>query len=122
MIAGCLPVVVLGIIFSDKILLLWMGEEYAKNSSLILSILLVGFFFNSLAQIPFTAIQSLGKAKLTALLHCLEILPYLVLLYFFVHSYGLIGAAYAWSIRVIIDFLLLLVISNKCVSRNRKNL
>lgn len=122
MIAGCLPVVVLGIIFSDKILLLWMGEEYAKNSSLILSILLVGFFFNSLAQIPFTAIQSLGKAKLTALLHCLEILPYLVLLYFFVHYYGLIGAAYAWSIRVIIDFLLLLVISNKCVSRNRKNL
>ncbi|QLK60817.1 oligosaccharide flippase family protein [Enterobacteriaceae bacterium Kacie_13] len=122
MIAGCLPVVVLGVIFSDKILLLWMGQEYANNSSSILSILLVGFFFNSLAQIPFTAIQSLGKAKLTALLHCLEILPYLVLLYFCVHAYGLIGAAYAWSIRVMIDFLLLLIISNKCVSRNRKDL
>lgn len=120
MIAGCLPVVVLGILFSNKILYLWMGKEYADNSSVILCILLVGFFFNSLAQIPFTAIQSVGKAKITALLHCLEIIPYLCLLYFLVNSHGLIGAAYAWSIRVIADFLLLMIISNKCVGRHRR--
>ncbi|WP_413528579.1 flippase [Rahnella inusitata] len=119
MIVGCLPVVIMGIIFSEKILYLWMGKDYAEHSTNILSILLVGFFFNAMAQIPFATIQSVGKAKLTALLHCLEVIPYLVLLYYSLHMYGLIGAAYAWSLRVIIDCLALVLISNKCVDRYR---
>lgn len=116
---GCLPVVVLGVLLSDKILLLWMGKDYAEHSTSIFSVLLTGFFFNAMAQIPFATIQSVGKAKLTALLHCCEVIPYLLVLYYCVHTYGLIGAAYAWSLRVIADCLLLLIISNKCVRRYR---
>lgn len=117
MISGCLPIVLIGIFFSEKILYLWLGVEYAARSAVILNILLVGFFFNSIAQIPFTIIQSVGKAKITALLHCFEIIPYLVMLYFFVSHYGIMGAAYAWTIRVIVDSLLLIFVSNKYSSR-----
>lgn len=117
MVAGCLPLVLIGSFFSSQILGLWMGEEYARQSSTVLIILLIGFFFNSLAQIPFTAIQAVGKAKLTALLHCLEITPYLAILYYLVSEYGIVGAALAWSARVIVDFMLLVVMSKKAINR-----
>lgn len=117
MIIGCLPLVILGSYYANEILNVWMGEEYATHSANVLVILLVGFFFNSLAQIPFTAIQSLGKAKITAFIHCVEILPYLFLLYYSVKEYGVLGAAFAWSIRVIVDFILLFFISRKIINR-----
>ncbi|WP_313129349.1 flippase [Pseudescherichia vulneris] len=117
MAVGCLPIFVIGFYFSNMIMKLWLGADYAKNSFYILQILLVGFYFNSIAQVPFTIIQALGKAKYTALLHCAEVLPYVALLYFAVQKYGLKGAAYAWSARVIIDCLLLVFISNKCMKR-----
>lgn len=104
----CLPVLIVGLFFSGFVLKIWFGESYAVNSSTILNTLLVGFFFNALAMIPFSAIQALGKSKITALLHCAELIPYLIILYFMVGKYGLLGAALAWSIRVIVDALLLL--------------
>lgn len=116
---GCLPLVVVLILLAKVIMHLWLGEEYALHSQTIFQILLVGFFFNSIAQIPFTVIQSLGKAKYTAFLHCLEVVPYLVLLYFLVNSYGVLGAAYAWTIRVFVDCLLLILVSRKCIAKHR---
>ena len=82
MFAVCAPIVIFGIVFAGDILNLWLGQSYAVHSKNIFIILLVGFLFNALAQVPFTAIQSVGKAKITALLHCIEIIPYFVMLYF----------------------------------------
>jgi O-antigen/teichoic acid export membrane protein len=115
----CLPLMFICIFFADSIIRLWLGNIYAEHSSLIFQVLLVGFFFNSIAQIPFTIIQSMGKAKYTAFLHCVEIVPYLILLYIFVNTFGVIGAAYAWTIRVIVDCLLLIFVSQKCVVSRR---
>lgn len=117
MFAVCAPVVIIGIVFAENILHLWLGTSYAAHSKNILIILLVGFLFNALAQVPFTAIQSAGKAKITALLHCVEIIPYFVMLYFFVQHYGLIGVAFAWSIRVIVDWIILTIISQSLLKR-----
>lgn len=117
MFAVCAPVVIIGIVFAENILHLWLGTSYAAHSKNILIILLVGFLFNALAQVPFTAIQSAGKAKITALLHCAEIIPYFVMLYFFVQHYGLIGVAFAWSIRVIVDWIILTIISQSLLKR-----
>lgn len=103
----CLPVIIIGLLYSGLVLKIWFGENYKINSFNILNVLLIGFFFNALAMIPFSAIQALGKSKITALIHCAELVPYLALLYFMVEKYGLLGAAISWSIRVILDALLL---------------
>lgn len=116
---GCLPLVVILIFLAKLIMQLWLGEQYAIHSQAIFQILLVGFFFNSIAQIPFTVIQSLGKAKYTAFLHCIEVIPYLALLYFLVNSYGVLGAAYAWTIRVFVDCVLLIIVSRECITKHR---
>lgn len=99
--------------FSANILEFWLGEPYGLNSSSILRVLIFGFFFNALAQIPFSAIQAKGLSRVTALVHLSEVLPYLILLFYLVHQFGLLGAAFAWSARVIIDFLILYYISRK---------
>ncbi|EOG1815088.1 TPA: flippase [Enterobacter hormaechei subsp. steigerwaltii] len=107
------PLCLLGVFFSEKILTLWMGNDYAGLSATILKILLVGFFFNCIAQIPFSSIQAAGHSRITALLHIIEVIPYLILLYTFIHLYGLIGAAFAWSIRTTVDCLVLILLNKK---------
>lgn len=104
----CLPIAIIGIIFSESIMTIWMGVEYGVKSSIILKILFVGYYFNSLAQIPYTILQSKGFSKYTAIIHAIEIFPYLILLFFSTQEFGLVGAAVIWSLRVFIDFLLLL--------------
>jgi O-antigen/teichoic acid export membrane protein len=100
-------------LMAESIMDLWLGEPYGLQSSFILKILIIGFFFNALAQIPFAAIQAKGHSRLTALLHLTEVAPYLLLLFYLVDILGLVGAAYAWTARVIIDFFCLLFFSRR---------
>lgn len=109
----CTIVTLVGILGSKKILLIWMGEAYTGLAATIFSILLIGYLFNSLAQIPYAIIQAGGHSKITAFLHIIEFIPYILLLYFFVHEHGMIGAAAAWSIRVIFDCIALFFLSKK---------
>lgn len=93
-------------VFSEQILTLWLGSGY-EAASTTLRILLVGFIFNSLAQIPYTYIQAKGFSNVTAKIHLLEVIPYFMLLNLLVDLYSFNGAALAWSIRVFIDFSIL---------------
>ncbi|UTM03733.1 flippase [Alcaligenes sp. NLF5-7] len=111
--AACAIVSLIGVLGAKYILLIWMGEPYTGIAATVLSILLVGYFFNSLAQVPYAVIQAGGHSKVTALLHMAELIPYIGLLYILIHGYGMIGAAIAWSIRVFIDYLALLILSRK---------
>lgn len=101
------------LLFAEPILAIWLGEQYEHESDGILRVLVIGFVFNSLAQIPFARIQAHGKSKLTAMIHLGELLPYLVVLAGLVYFFGLYGAAVAWSFRVIMDFFVLEFFSRK---------
>ncbi len=100
-------------VLSEWLLNTWLGAPFGSESSLVLKILLIGFFFNALAQIPFARIQAFGKSKLTAIIHFIELVPYLIFLYYLVRNYGLTGAAIAWSTRVFVDYLILIWVSNR---------
>lgn len=100
-------------IFANDILTLWLGEQYSGEPAIVLQILLIGFFFNSLAQAPFAAIQAKGFSKITAYIHILEIIPYLIILYILINLFGVIGVAIAWSARVFCDFIILKLIYKK---------
>ena len=99
--------------FAGQILTIWLGTSYGNESPTILRILLVGFVFNAIAQVPYAQIQANGRSKETALLHLGELLPYIALLATLVHLYGLFGAAVAWTIRVIVDYILLEILVRK---------
>lgn len=89
---------------------LWIGADAAAHSTPVAWVLACGFWANGLAQLPYAGIQAAGRTDLTAKLHLAETVPYLLLLWIGLSSMGVLGAAIAWSVRAIVDFIALAVI------------
>jgi len=85
-------------------LTLWLGEDFAQQSGTLTQILLLAFGVNAVAQIPFTALQAMGRVRAVALLHSAELVPYAMLVFFAISWLGLVGAAWAWLLRSIVDY------------------
>lgn len=109
----CAPIVFLIFLYAHEIMAIWMGEEYGAMTENILKILIVGFYFNALAQIPYTILQSKGFSKQTAMIHLLEIIPYFISIYFAAVYFGIVGVAVVWVLRVFVDMVLLMVFNYK---------
>jgi O-antigen/teichoic acid export membrane protein len=108
----CAALIILPVfVFASDILTIWMGPDYAGEPATVLRVLLVGFFFNSLAFGPFTDLQARGYSRTTALIHVCEVLPYLGILFLLTEKYGILGTALAWSLRTFVDFLLMEALS-----------
>ncbi len=101
-----IPVTFCFIIFTREIVGLWMGPAFAEQTVYIFRILAVGLFFNSIAQIPNTVLHAYNRPDIPAKLHSIE-LPLVVMLnVILIPLIGVIGAAVAWSSRVIVDSVL----------------
>jgi O-antigen/teichoic acid export membrane protein len=104
------PLCAIGAAMAKPILNVWLGPEFAANSTLALQILLPGFALNSLAQIPVVVLQSSGRAKFVGMLHLCQLPIYACLLYMLTKRYGIPGAATAWSVRAAFDCVALFII------------
>lgn len=105
------PVVLLITVFANDGLRLWLSEDFAKNSALVLQWLAAGVLLNGLAHIPSAYIQGAGRPDLTAKLHFVELPFYLLGLWVLMSHWGLVGAAAAWTLRAGFDALAMFVIS-----------
>ena len=110
------PIVLIIVTFSHEGLALWIGNEFADKSSLVLKILSLGVFLNSHAQVPFGLIQGAGHPDLTAKLHLIELPFYLLLLWWMLDDYGITGAAIAWVLRIATDALFLYIMAGRLLS------
>jgi len=105
------PVTLILVFFARPILTLWLGAGFSPQGIRVLQILAVGAAINSIAIVPYNLLQGMGRPDLNAKFHLIEIPIHLGLLWFLIRQFGLPGAAWAWSARVVIDFLLLMVAS-----------
>lgn len=110
------PIVLIIMVLAKNALTLWLGAEFAQNSTHILQWLAVGVFINSLALVPFTMIQGAGRPDITAKLHLMELPVYLAGLWWLVRTHGVEGAAIAWTARVAVDAMILFFLANRCVA------
>ena len=110
------PAVLIIVTFAHEGLTLWLGNEFADNSTMVLQLLAVGVFINSHAQVPFGMVQSAGRPDLTAKLHLIELPFYLLILWWLLDAYGIVGAAIAWVARVAIDTIILFVMAHRLLS------
>lgn len=95
------------LIFTKQLLVFWLGADFAEGAKMLTQVLLVGIFFNAMAHIPLALLQASGRVALTAKLHVAELLVYIPLLLWAVHAQGLLGAAWVWMARTVIDFVFL---------------
>lgn len=107
------PLSICLIVLAKPIFQLWLGADFALNSAPILQLLVVGILINSIAFVPYSAIQATGRPDLPAKLHLLELPLYLVLLWVLIHQLGLLGVALAWVLRVGIDTSCLFWLSSR---------
>jgi len=107
------PVVLIIVTFACEGLALWLGAEFTGDSSVVLQLLAVGVLINGLAHVPFGLVQGAGRPDLTAKLHLIEMPFYLLLLWWLLGAYGIVGAAIAWVARVAVDGLLLFVMAHR---------
>jgi O-antigen/teichoic acid export membrane protein len=107
------PLILLIISFAKEGLSLWIGEEFALESKIVLQILVFGQIFNSLSFMPTGLIQAAGRPELTAKINAIELPIYLLILYWLVNSYGIKGAALAYLFKSFFDSLILNLFANK---------
>jgi O-antigen/teichoic acid export membrane protein len=86
---------------------LWLGPEFSEKATAVTTVLAVGILFNSLAQVPHAYIQASGDARSTALIHVFESALYLPTLFVLIQGHGIVGAAFAWMLRALLDLVLL---------------
>jgi O-antigen/teichoic acid export membrane protein len=108
-----MPIVLVICLFAEDILRIWLGADFARESTAVLQLLSIGVLINSLSYSPFSLLQGVGRPDLPAKFHLLEMPVYVVSAWFLVSELGIKGAAVAWTLRVILDALLLFIAAFK---------
>lgn len=93
------PLTLAFVLFAGDILRLWLGQDFAANSTLVFQLLAIAFFLNSLAWPPTTALLGLGRPDLVTKLFLLLLLLHAGLAWFLIQEMGLAGAALAVVVR-----------------------
>ncbi len=110
------PVVIIIVTFAHEGLTIWLGREFADKSYVVLQLLAIGVFINSHAHVPFGLLQSAGRPDITAKFHLIEFPFYLLLLWWLLGVYGIVGAAIAWVIRISLDAMLLFIMAQRLLA------
>jgi len=113
------PIILLILVFAANGLKLWLGADFAQHSTRVLQWLAVGVFINSLALIPYSLLQGVGRPDLTAKLHLAELPAYLLALWWLIHVDGIEGAAIAWTFRMALDACALFWFAGRSVPQHR---
>ncbi len=103
--ASITPLTALIIFFAPELLAWWVSPEFSNESASVLKVLSMGVLVNSLAQVFQTHLLAQNKAASIAKMHLIELCIILPTLYFGIQNFGIEGAAWIWTIRVILDSL-----------------
>lgn len=103
------PVIIGLVCLADPLFHLWLGNNLDPRSIMIGQILMVGWWGNALAQVPYGLIQARGNSRFTGLMHLIELPIYGAMLYGFWIAMGLNGMALAFTLRIFLDCTILLV-------------
>lgn len=94
---------------AEPLLKLWLGDLLDPRSVLVGQIIMIGFWANAIALIPYVYVQARGNPRFTAVLHIVELPIFLILLWVLGTNFGLAGLAIAFSVRCILDCVALMV-------------
>jgi O-antigen/teichoic acid export membrane protein len=113
LIIGVGPISVILAALAGPILRVWLGQEFARTSTLVFQVLAIGFLTNSLADVPLALIQGVGRPDVPAKLNLVEFFLFVPLGWAFIKVWGIGGAAAAWSLRVTFEMIVLFALAGK---------
>ncbi|MFP6556779.1 flippase [Paraburkholderia sp. B3] len=101
------PMTVFGMFLMHPFLALWVGKSFAAQAMSVGETILVGIWINALALIATCHLQATGRPDVVARFQVYEVLPFFAMLWWALHTFGVFGAALAWSARAVLDAVLL---------------
>lgn len=107
------PVTAVFVFFARDILQIWLGSQFASQSTVVLKIVAVLFFLNAFALIPFTSVQALGRPDLKAVLDLIVLPVYAIIALLLMKRMGINGAALAKLMITVADCAFLYVFAWK---------
>ena len=105
--AICAPAIIL----SPTFFRYWIGPDFAVVSAPVAQVLFPGVWMGALSLVGFTLLQSQGRADVTAKLSIIEFLPFVGILWSLTITFGIVGAATAWTLRSTVEALVMLRLS-----------
>ena len=94
-------------LFAKPVLRWWLGADFAVQGTSALQILALGMLINSAALVPAILLQGVGRPDLTGTFGLLEFVFQVGACWFLVKRFGIAGAAAAWTLRVLLDAVLM---------------
>jgi O-antigen/teichoic acid export membrane protein len=107
------PAIAVFFFFANDILRLWLGPQFAAQSTGVMQIIAVVFFLNAFAMVPFTSVQALGRPDLKAILDMIALPTYAFACWFLLKHMGLNGAALAKLFITVVDCTFLFGFAHK---------
>jgi O-antigen/teichoic acid export membrane protein len=105
------PIVIIGLFISYPFLSIWLGETFSLSCFGVSEVILLGVWINSIVIPHSTRLLASGAPRGVVLAYVLEVPIYFLMLWLGVTKLGIIGAALAWTLRVILDTAILLYLS-----------
>jgi O-antigen/teichoic acid export membrane protein len=93
------------IIWMREILTVWISASYAKQYSMVFSVLILAYAFLSLSRPGDQTLTGLGKIKFASITYFSSTVIMLSGLYFFSQKIGLFGAALANTLMILLLFM-----------------
>ncbi len=110
---GLLPLLFISAIAAKPFFTFWAGEDFGRESTLPFYVLLFGLFFHLSSYVSGSLIISCGRTDIIAKLFWAELVPFLALTGVLTMHYGAVGAAVAWSVRVVVESFLMVWLAKK---------
>lgn len=111
------PALLLAVVFAESGLRQWVGGELADQGTVVVPWLAVGVLINAVAFVPLALIHGAARPDLAAKLHLIELPIYLLAVWWMIGQWGIAGAAAAWTGRVTLDAMVLMVMSRRVLAR-----
>jgi O-antigen/teichoic acid export membrane protein len=101
--AGMTPLCIAIALLLPTALPLWVGSALPAETVTVGRWLCLGVWVNAVGSMYFAWLHAQGRFRATALLHALELPLYIGALMLLLARFGVVGAAMAWTARVVLD-------------------
>lgn len=101
-------------IFGEALMRIWLGANVNSEIYEAMRILTFGLVPYTIGTMSTAMLHAYGRTKVTATINAIEFPLFIALIYFLTQEYGVLGAAYAWVLRVTVDAILFLFFSIRC--------
>lgn len=86
---------------------IWISPEFASAAIKPTLVLCLGIWLNGVALVPYTLLHAQANPRVTACFHLTELSLYVIAVWGLTVQFGILGAAWAWTLRAALDLGLL---------------